>query len=74
LAFPNSIASIEAKARADPPAGPNATQVQYRLPDGKRIVKKFAKDDIVRTLFEHLKAIQPDLKPFEVCDDQQAHT
>ncbi len=59
--------AIVAEAREDPPAGPETTSVQIRLPDGKRVVKKFLKSDLVRTLFAHAKSI-PELQTqrFEV--------
>ena len=60
---------IAAKERSDPtPAEGDVTSIQIRLPDGKRIVKKFLKADTVRTLFAHVKFAVPELqsKPFEV--------
>lgn len=64
-----AVDSIEARERPDPPKGAaDTTSVQYRLPDGRRIVKKFQKGDRVRVLFEHLKAVDVEMheRPFEV--------
>jgi hypothetical protein len=61
--------SIPAKEHENPPADKPSTSIQFRFPDGQKIVKKFLKSDMVRALFEHLKAVREDLKtkPFEVC-------
>jgi hypothetical protein len=40
--------SIAAREVADPPAGQPTTSVQFRFPDGKKLVKKFLKSDVVR--------------------------
>jgi len=40
---------------------PGATRVQIRLKDGSKIVRRFLKTDQVRVIYEHLKAIIPDL-------------
>ena len=63
-----SPTQIIGKERADLASGPNTTSIQFRLPEGKRIVKKFAKDDSILALFQHLKAVVPELasKPFEI--------
>lgn len=60
---------IVPRERAEIPAGTaDTTSIQFRLPDGKRIMRKFLKSDSVRTLFEHIKFAAPDLqaKPFEL--------
>ncbi|KAF1996133.1 hypothetical protein P154DRAFT_525842 [Amniculicola lignicola CBS 123094] len=40
----------------EPAAGPATTRIQFRSPDGKRIVRRFNVSDPVRTLYEWLKA------------------
>jgi hypothetical protein len=43
--------------------------IQFRLPSGQKLVKKFAKTDKVRVVFQHLKAVaaaELDGKPFEL--------
>lgn len=59
---------IEAKQRPDPPAGADTTTLQFRLPEGRRLVKKFEKSDTVRVLFEHLRAVEDQFKdkPFDI--------
>lgn len=54
--------------RPEPSIGADITTIQFRLPEGKRIVKKFEKSDRIKVLFQHLKAVEPELqkKPFEV--------
>ncbi|KAJ3010331.1 hypothetical protein HKX48_007454 [Thoreauomyces humboldtii] len=50
------------------PTGPDATRVQFRLPDGTRKVRKFRKSDTIRTLFEYIRADVPEAaeKDFEL--------
>jgi hypothetical protein len=40
----------------EPPNGPATTRIQFRTPDGKRQVRRFALSDPVRRIFEWLKA------------------
>ncbi|KAF2730428.1 hypothetical protein EJ04DRAFT_515286 [Polyplosphaeria fusca] len=53
----------------EPPLGPTVTRIQFRGPDGKRVVRRFALTDSVRRIYEWLKA-EPwegsDGKAFEV--------
>ena len=41
---------------SEPPNGPATTRIQFRTPDGKRQVRRFALSDPVRRIFEWLKA------------------
>jgi len=50
------IESIMAVKRDEPPLGTGVTRVQFRLPDGTRVVRRFIKDDLVRYLFEYVRA------------------
>jgi hypothetical protein len=50
------IESITAVKRDEPPPSTGVTRVQFRLPDGKRVVRRFMKDDLVRYLFEYVRA------------------
>ncbi|KAJ2778460.1 UBX domain protein Ubx2 [Coemansia javaensis] len=43
----------------EPPAGPGATRIQLRFPDGRRVVRRFALDDRVAVVFQFLRATQP---------------
>ena len=67
---PEAVSTLIAPAeRSEIPAGTDGTtSIQFRLPDGKRVVRKFLKSDTVRRLFEHIKFAVPDLqaKPFEL--------
>lgn len=65
-----SFPAILPQERPDPQGDASQiTSVQFRLPDGKRVVKKFLKSDPVRCLFQHIKAVAVDLqsKSFDVC-------
>ena len=55
----NPVDEIEALERPDPGPTEDATTIQFRTPDGSRIIKKFAKDDLVQVLYQHVKAILP---------------
>ena len=46
----------------------NSTRIQLRMPDAKRIIRRFLKTDPVRHLFEFVKAEIPETQtqPFEV--------
>ncbi|KAF3906532.1 hypothetical protein ABW20_dc0107457 [Dactylellina cionopaga] len=45
------------KSHSEPPANaPGVTRVQFRLPDGSRVVRRFALADKVERIFEYLKA------------------
>jgi hypothetical protein len=60
---------LPAKERSALTATDVPTTIQFRLPDGKRIVHKFAKTDKIQVLFEHLRAVLPDEQrntPFEL--------
>ncbi|KAJ3155329.1 hypothetical protein HDU86_004420 [Geranomyces michiganensis] len=50
------------------PTGPDATRIQFRMPDGTRKVRRFNKSDTVRVLFEYIRADVPEAKdkPFEL--------
>ncbi|KAJ1913660.1 UBX domain protein Ubx2 [Tieghemiomyces parasiticus] len=52
--------AIPADEGTEPPADPTTTtRVQFRLPDGSRVVRRFRKDDPVRTLVSFVKARVP---------------
>ncbi|KAJ2475060.1 UBX domain protein Ubx2, partial [Coemansia sp. RSA 2131] len=44
----------------EPAAGPASTRIQFRFPNGQRVVKRFAKTDSVATIFQYLKATLPE--------------
>ncbi|CAG8507903.1 1623_t:CDS:10, partial [Paraglomus brasilianum] len=50
---------IHPTERAEPAEGPLVTRIQFRLADGSRIIRRFAKSDPVRYLFEYVKATVP---------------
>ncbi|CAG8473894.1 8106_t:CDS:10 [Paraglomus occultum] len=50
---------IHPTERAEPAEGPSVTRIQFRLADGSRIIRRFAKSDPVRYLFEYIKATVP---------------
>ncbi|KAI3650101.1 hypothetical protein MP228_005733 [Amoeboaphelidium protococcarum] len=54
--------------RGDIQPGEESTNLQFKLPSGKRVVQKFAKSDKVLILFQHLKAVADELetRPFEL--------
>ncbi|KAI8146242.1 hypothetical protein BJV82DRAFT_409991 [Fennellomyces sp. T-0311] len=60
--------SIQPIKRDEPTDMANSTRIQLRLPDGKRIIRRFLKTDPVRHLFEFVKAEVPETqsKPFEL--------
>ncbi|KAJ2784752.1 UBX domain protein Ubx2 [Coemansia interrupta] len=45
---------------AEPDLGPTVTRIQLRFPDGRRVVRRFAKSDRVSTIFQYLKATLPE--------------
>ncbi|KAJ3010715.1 UNVERIFIED_CONTAM: hypothetical protein HDU68_002011 [Siphonaria sp. JEL0065] len=51
-------ASISTKIPAEPPATPAdaVTRVQFKLPDGSRVVRRFLKTDTVKVLFGFIKS------------------
>ncbi|KAI8994412.1 hypothetical protein BC832DRAFT_569357 [Gaertneriomyces semiglobifer] len=61
----DSIAPLDTP---EPPAGPTATRIQFRLPDGTRQVRRFLLTDKVRSLFGYIKATVSEAaeKPFEL--------
>ncbi|RKP12481.1 hypothetical protein BJ684DRAFT_20984 [Piptocephalis cylindrospora] len=56
----------------EPPAGPDATRVQFRLPDGSRVVRRFLKTDPVRYLFHFIQLSYPDMEDFEIIAVREA--
>ncbi|KAK9703008.1 UBX domain protein Ubx2 [Basidiobolus ranarum] len=62
------IDSIKPVERSEPANGSDTTRIQFRLPDGSRIIRRFMKTDPVRHLFEFIKASVPDLasEPIEL--------
>ncbi|KAJ1720438.1 UBX domain protein Ubx2 [Coemansia erecta] len=48
------------EAPAEPDLGPAVTRIQLRFPDGRRVVRRFAKSDRVSTIFQYLKATLPE--------------
>lgn len=58
---------IKAIVKPEPTSG-NITRIQFRLPDGKRIVRKFLKEDTILSLFEFIKGeiSEANTKPFEL--------
>ncbi|OZJ06108.1 hypothetical protein BZG36_00982 [Bifiguratus adelaidae] len=48
--------TIQAIKRDEPTDPATTTRIQVRLPDGKRIVRRFGKEDPVRYLFEFVKS------------------
>ena len=47
---------LASNPHTEPPNGPTTTRIQFRTPDGKRQVRRFALSDPVRRIFEWLKA------------------
>ncbi|RKP02321.1 hypothetical protein CXG81DRAFT_25015 [Caulochytrium protostelioides] len=39
----------------EPPAGPSVTRIQFRLPDGQRLNRRFAKAEPVRSLYRYVQ-------------------
>ncbi|TPX58169.1 hypothetical protein PhCBS80983_g03303 [Powellomyces hirtus] len=65
----NPYDTIVARMNQEPPAGgPDATRIQFRLPDGTRKVRRFKQSDTIRTLFEYIRADVPEAgdKDFEL--------
>eukprot|EP00842_Homolaphlyctis_polyrhiza_P005764 jgi/Hompol1/6189/HPOL_004099-RA len=60
----NSIDS-EGHAEFDGPAAETA-RIQFRFKDGSRVVRKFNKAATVRSIFETIKAVKPDLGMFDL--------
>ncbi|ORY00273.1 hypothetical protein K493DRAFT_328958 [Basidiobolus meristosporus CBS 931.73] len=62
------IDGIKPVDRPEPPAGGDSTRIQFRLPDGSRVIRRFLKNDPVRHLFEFVKATVPELasEPIEL--------
>ncbi|KAI9250240.1 hypothetical protein BDA99DRAFT_523251 [Phascolomyces articulosus] len=60
--------SIQAVQRDETTDMANSTRIQLRMPDGKRIIRRFLKTDPVRYLFEFVKAEVPETQnqPFEL--------
>ncbi|KAJ3180646.1 hypothetical protein HDU87_001759 [Geranomyces variabilis] len=54
--------TIVGRLNEEPPNGPEATRIQFRLPDGTRKVRRFSKSDTVRVLFEYVRADVPEAK------------
>ncbi|KAI9351736.1 thioredoxin-like protein [Zopfochytrium polystomum] len=55
------------------PTTGDLTRIQFRMPDGTRVVRKFAKSDSVRRLFEFVKSKLPDTKQrFELLNFRDA--
>ena len=50
--------SIKPILTEEPTSG-DITRIQFRLPDGSRVVRKFLKTSIIRNLFEFIKATNP---------------
>ncbi|KAJ1948008.1 UBX domain protein Ubx2, partial [Linderina pennispora] len=48
--------TLPAIAPPEPPLGPTVTRIQFRLPNGSRVVRRFSKSDKVLVLFQYLKA------------------
>ncbi|KAJ1739138.1 UBX domain protein Ubx2 [Coemansia sp. RSA 1086] len=44
----------------EPAAGPASTRIQFRFPNGQRAIRRFAKTDPVRNIFQYLKATLPE--------------
>ncbi|KAL0076260.1 hypothetical protein J3Q64DRAFT_1647859 [Phycomyces blakesleeanus] len=51
--------SIKANKRPEPTNLADSTRIQFRLVDGKRVIRRFMKTDPVRYLFEFVKAEVP---------------
>jgi len=64
---------IKAVVSPEPTSG-NTTDIQFRLPDGKRIVRSFLVDDKVLVLFEYIKGSIPEAKeqPFDLLNFRES--
>ncbi|KAI9311591.1 hypothetical protein BX666DRAFT_1996662 [Dichotomocladium elegans] len=66
---------IHAIKRDEPTDLANSTRIQFRLPDGKRVIRRFMKTDPVRYLFEYVKAevanADAEDRPFELVFNRQ---
>ncbi|KAI8320298.1 hypothetical protein GQ54DRAFT_305610 [Martensiomyces pterosporus] len=54
--------SLSESEAAEPPLGPAVTRIQFRLPDGRRTVRRFLKSERVVSLFQYLKSTLPDAR------------
>lgn len=52
--------SLPTAVPAEPELGPTVTRIQLRFPNGKRVVRRFAKADTVISIFQFLKATLPE--------------
>lgn len=64
---------IKAVVNSEPNSG-NITDIQFRLPDGKRMVRSFLIDDKVLALFEYIKGSIPEAKehPFDLLNFRES--
>jgi len=64
---------IKAIVNPEPTSG-NTTYIQFRLPDGKRMVRSFLVDDKVLALFEYIKGSIPEAKeqPFDLLNFRES--
>jgi len=63
------------KAVVNPePTSGNVTGIQFRLPDGKRVVRSFLSEDKVLVLFEYIKGSIPEAKeqPFDLLNFRES--
>lgn len=63
--------TINAVAGDEPTSG-DLTRIQFRLPDGSRVVRKFEKSQTVRSLFEFVKSLPGMDKKFEILNFRDA--
>ncbi|KAJ1821451.1 UBX domain protein Ubx2 [Coemansia sp. RSA 2598] len=52
--------ALPSVAPDEPELGPSTTRIQLRFPNGQRVVRRFAKSDKVKTIFQYLKATLPE--------------
>ncbi|KAJ2722464.1 UBX domain protein Ubx2 [Coemansia sp. Benny D115] len=52
--------ALSSTVPAEPDLGPTVTRIQLRFPDGRRVVRRFAKSDPVKAIFQFLKATLPE--------------
>ncbi|ORX46385.1 hypothetical protein BCR36DRAFT_405674 [Piromyces finnis] len=64
---------IKAIVNPEPTSG-NTTDIQFRLPDGKRIIRSFLIEDKVLVLFEYIKGSVPEAKeqPFDLLNFRES--
>ncbi|KAL1922255.1 uncharacterized protein VTP21DRAFT_9794 [Calcarisporiella thermophila] len=69
----NVFDAIKPVKRDEPTDPATSTRIQFRLPDGSRIIRRFSKQDPVRAIFEFIKAEVPqaDVTPFELVFNRQ---